>query len=38
MQFKKLTFTNAEGVQLTGRMDLPVDGKPTALPAPKETD
>ena len=30
MQFQKLTFTNADGVQLSGRLDLPVDGRPTA--------
>ena len=30
MQFQKLTFTNADGVELSGRLDLPVDGRPTA--------
>jgi putative redox protein len=31
MQFKNVTFTNAEGMLLAGRLDLPVDGKPRAF-------
>ena len=30
MQFKKLEFANAAGQKLSARLDLPVDGKPTA--------
>jgi putative redox protein len=30
MQSKKVIFTNADGVKLSGRLDLPVDDKPTA--------
>lgn len=31
MQYKKLTFTNADGMRLAARLDLPVDGKPLAF-------
>lgn len=30
MRFEKLTFENAEGLKLSARLDLPVDGPPTA--------
>lgn len=30
MQFKKITFENADGNTLSARLDLPVDGKPLA--------